>query len=255
MLFTDSHCHIDFIEFEQSRNELLQACNNANIHRIIVPGITAKSWPRLLQTCQSSPSLFPCLGLHPWWINKANNLDLDTLEQHLCQQKLIALGEIGIDGGIADIGKQTHFFDLQLDLAQQFNLPVLVHHRKSHHLIVPILKQKKLANGGVIHAFSGSYQQAKAYIDLGFKLGIGGTITYERANKTREAIKKIPVESILLETDAPAMPLAGHQGQDNSPLMLLNIFAQLCKLRCENAEILADKIEQNIEQLFFLSKP
>ncbi|MDG2392290.1 MAG: TatD family hydrolase [Thalassotalea sp.] len=254
MFFTDSHCHIDFIEFDDNLNNLLQKCKKSNIHRIIVPGITAKSWPRLLKTCQLHPCLYPCLGLHPWWINKASQSDLDTLENNLHQHKLLALGEIGIDGGIEDIDKQTHFFDQQLELANQFNLPVLIHHRKSHHLIVPILKQKQQQQGGVIHAFSGNYQQAKAYIDLGYKLGIGGTITYERAKKTREAIQKIPVESILLETDAPAMPISGHQGEHNSPLMLLPIFEHLCQLRVEKPVNLAEQIENNIEQLFFLNE-
>ena len=113
-----------------------------------------------------------------------------------------------------------------------------------------MLKKVNLTRAGIIHAFSGSYQQAKNYIDLGFKLGIGGTITYPRAEKTIKAIKRLPLDSLVLETDAPAMPLYGFQGQANSPLKLINVFESLVAIRQESAEAIAEQIEQNISQLF-----
>ena len=251
MLFTDTHCHLDFIEFDSHREQLLKQCIASNIHQIIIPGITAKSWPRVLNLCLNKNNLHPCLGLHPWWIDKATPNDLELLASHLESNTLLALGEIGIDGKIDDINKQVEYFDKQLDLAKQFHHPVLIHHRNSHHLIQPILKQKALPKAGVIHAFSGNYQQAKAYLDLGFKLGIGGTITYDRAKKTIDAIKKLPIDSLVLETDAPAMPIAGQQGKANSPLMLLEIFNYLCEIRSEDSNTLAEQIEINVKRLFF----
>ncbi len=251
MQFTDTHCHLDFIELNQHMPALFSQCQNQNIHRIIVPGITAKRWPRVLSVCEQSSQLFPALGLHPWWINKATEADLALLEDYLKSQKLIALGEIGIDGGIDNIEKQSHYFVEQLKLADKYQLPTLIHHRKSHQHILPILKQLRPAKGGIIHAFSGSYQQAIQYIDLGFKLGIGGTITYERAKKTINAVKRLPLESLVLETDAPAMPIDGFQGQDNSPLRLTNVFQCLSRIRSEPAEQLAEQIEYNVNQLLF----
>ncbi|MEW6998140.1 TatD family hydrolase [Colwelliaceae bacterium BS250] len=252
MFFTDSHCHLDFKEFNAIRAQLINECAQHNIHRFIVPGITAKSWSRVIELASHHSNIHACLGLHPWWINKASDEDLITLENLLVAEKIVAVGEIGIDGAFDNIEQQTTFFIKQLAIANKFDKPVVIHHRKSHHLIQPILKANSVNKAGVIHAFSGNYQQAKAYLDLGFKLGIGGTITYERAHKTRDAIKKIPLESILLETDAPAMPLAGFQGEINSPLKITNVFEQLCALRNEQNKHIANQIEQNVEQLFTL---
>ena len=259
-MFTDSHCHLDFKEFDAHRDELIEQCAKADIHRFIVPGITAKTWPRVLQLCSTYKAALPSLGLHPWWIDKATPEDLLLLEQLLDKHKntIVAVGEIGIDGGLnkgeQNIAKQSQYFVQQLNIAKQHNLPVIVHHRKSHHLIIPLLQKIALAQGGVIHAFSGSYQQAKSYIDLGFKLGIGGTITYPRASKTLKAVSRIPLEHIVLETDAPAMPLNGFQGQHNSPINIPIIFEQLCKIRQESVAEIKQQIEQNIESLFNKTK-
>lgn len=253
MLFSDTHCHFDFKEFSSTLPQLYQACVQQNIKRIVIPGITAKQWPRVLETCQKFHGVFPALGLHPWWINKAKPSDLVLLEQYIKTQTLVGVGEIGIDGGIENIPKQIEYFTRQLALANKYALPTIIHHRKSHQYILPILKQHVNNNGGVIHAFSGSYQQAIDYINLGYKLGIGGTITYERAKKTRNAIKRLPIESLVLETDAPAMPLAGFQGTDNSPLRILDVFNCLADLRSEGKEQLAEQLEQNVDELFSLN--
>ena len=121
-------------------------------------------------------------------------------------------------------------------MAKQFQLPVILHHRKSHDIILRQLRQYQLPKGGVIHAFSGSYQQAMQYIQLGFKLGVGGTITYERAVKTRAVMAKVPLDALVLETDAPDMPICGRQGQRNSPEYLPEILAVLALLRHEPIE-------------------
>lgn len=214
-----------------------------------------------------------CLGIHPWFLILEENLSPKNLELAFYQQQLtnivsqhreniVAIGECGIDVFKAkkntqneqalanNIRLQQDFFDMQLTLAKANNLPVVVHHCQSHHYILPQLKLHKLAKAGVIHAFSGSYQQAKAYVDLGFKLGIGGTITYPRAKKTINAIKRLPLSSLLLETDAPAMPLLEQQGQINSPLNVVKVFQALTAIRTESAEEVARQIELNVEQLF-----
>jgi len=215
-----------------------------------------------------------CLGIHPWFLILEDNLSPKNLDLALYQRKLtdiishnreniVAIGECGIDVFKAKKNTQTEqeltkniqlqqdFFDMQLAIAQAHHLPVVVHHCQSHHYILAHLKQHKLAKAGVIHAFSGSYQQAKSYVDLGFKLGIGGIITYPRAKKTINAIKRLPLNSLLLETDAPAMPLLGQQGKINSPLNVVSIFQALTTIRTESAEKIAKQIELNVEQLFF----
>lgn len=277
MKFTDSHCHLDFTQFNSKLAELLLQCEANNIHRIIVPSVNPEHWQRVLsltQIKQTSIELSCALGIHPWFLiprenNLINNTDLSVQAQQLSQainnnrHKIVALGECGIDVFKAkkntineptfneNIELQQDFFDMQLHMAKQNNLPVIVHHCQSHSLILPRLKQYKLDKAGVIHAFSGSYQQAKDYVDLGFKLGIGGTITYPRAKKTINAIKRLPLSSLLLETDAPAMPPFGMQGTNNSPLNILSVFQALVAIRNETKEIIAEQIEMNVEQLFF----
>jgi len=277
MKFTDSHCHLDFTEFSHNLPELLQQCLAQNIHRIIVPSVNPEHWQRVLTLADNQITKIDiacALGIHPWFLILQDKLspknhDLAFQEQQLNQaivkdrQKIIAIGECGIDvfkakKNTADeeafnnnIKLQQAFFDMQLTIAKQNNLPVIIHHCQSHQLILPLLKQYKLDKAGVIHAFSGSYQQAKSYVDLGFKLGIGGTITYPRAKKTINAIKRLPLSSLLLETDAPAMPTFGQQGKINSPLNLIQVFQALTMIKSEYEEDIAKKIEFNIEELFF----
>jgi TatD DNase family protein len=287
MQFTDSHCHLDFTEFQDNRFELLSQCEQRNINRIIVPSVNPKHWQRVLslptKTKNSKVNISCCLGIHPWFLIPQDNLltkdpakkiDLTFNEQQLKQavikhnnihssDNIVAIGECGIDVFKAkkntdseqaltdNLNLQQTFFEMQLHIAKQHDLPVIVHHCQSHQLILPLLKKVKLSRAGVIHAFSGSYQQAKDYVDLGFKLGIGGTITYPRSKKTINAVKRLPLSSLLLETDAPAMPPFGQQGLVNTPLNLITVFKALCTIRDEPKAILAEQIESNVEQLFF----
>ena len=285
MKFTDSHCHLDFPEFAANLPALIQQCAQADIHQIIIPAIHPDNWQKVLdiahiqslKPCSVVPKaipkvipkvipktckLFPCLGIHPWFLEGLNQTHLDQLALMVDQNKthLVAIGETGIDGAIVkqqqlsnqqeNLAKQLLFFDFQLTLAHAAQLPIIVHHRQSHQHILPLLKQHKLEQGGVIHAFSGSYQQAVNYLDLGFKLGVGGTITYPRAKKTINAIKRLPLESLVLETDAPSMPLANAQGKINSPLNVIDVFTQLAQIRHEDKSRLAEQLALNINNLF-----
>jgi TatD DNase family protein len=259
MSFTDSHCHLDFDAFSDNLPNLLQQCQQAHIHHIVIPTIGPKNWLKVLALAKEyqaeAVKLHPCLGIHPWFLNDltADSLTVLTNLVAMYLSEIVAIGEAGIDGVIAqeqnNLSQQIEVFEQQLSLAKTYHLPVIVHHRRSHQHIVPMLRQEKLDKGGIIHAFSGSYQQACQYIDLGFKLGIGGTITYPRAEKTIKAIKRLPLTSLVLETDAPAMPLYGFQGQDNSPLQLLTVFESLANIRSESSREIAQILEQNIKSV------
>lgn len=282
MQFTDSHCHLDFNEFSRDIPLLISQCQDNNIHRIIVPSVNPEHWQRVLSLSnneyQNSPkkpfTIDCCLGIHPWFLIvkdklSPKNLSLDFHQKNLAdlvsinRKNIVAIGETGIDFFKAkrntgdeqalseNLQLQQDFFDMQLTLAHEHDLPIIVHHCQSHQYIMPLLKKHLLAKGGVIHAFSGSYEQAKAYIDLGFKIGIGGTITYERAKKTISAVKRLPLESLLLETDAPSMPPSGQQGLINSPLNIIAVFNALSQIRTEPAQELAQQIEKNVEALFY----
>ena len=192
MKFTDSHCHLDFPELQNDIASLLAQCQAQNIHRLIVPAVSPSNWSTVLASCtshQTSCQLLPCLGIHPWYLQTLNASHLEQLSAEIQQHQniIIAIGETGVDGVIAkehdNLSQQQWFFEYHISLAKQFSKPLIVHHRRSHQAVIETLKHTNYTGGGIIHAFSGSYQQGKTYIDMGFKLGIGGTITYPRAEK------------------------------------------------------------------------
>jgi len=255
---SDSHCHLDFDELSTQLDSLLNACKHKSINRLIVPAIAPSNWQAVLDICQHSTiNIHPCLGVHPWFLDDLDLSCIEDLKSELIKNKarVIAVGEAGIDGTIAkeknNIDKQIDFFEAQLAVADLLSLPIIVHHRRSHQEVVSCLKKYKLSRAGIIHAFSGSYQQAKQYLDLGFKLGIGGTITYPRAAKTIKTVSKLPLDSIVLETDAPAMPLYGYQGTTNTPERISDVLETLTTIRSESKEELAFAIEANLNQCLF----
>ena len=233
MAFIDSHCHLDFTEFDADRAQLIRLCQQHNIEKLIVPGVTLAQSHALIAFAAQHANVRIAAGLHPYFLAEYQPSHLAAItefaEQHRSQ--LIAIGECGIDRSIDDLALQTQIFEHHITLANQLELPLIVHHRQSHDLIAQAFKRCQPKFGGVIHAFSGSMQQAQYYIKHGFKLGVGGVITYERAQKTRSVIAALAAEYLVLETDSPSMPLAGFQGQINTPLQLPLVFAQLCELK------------------------
>ncbi|GAB3037872.1 TatD family hydrolase [Bowmanella dokdonensis] len=252
----DSHCHLDFSAFDADRDQVLLAAVQAGVEHIVVPGVSASQWPELIGLANRHDRLSFALGLHPYFLNEFKPEHLTRLDKLLEEQRgrVVAVGEIGLDFALdLDAAFQERVFEAQLQLAGRHQLPVIVHHRKSHHRILYYLKRTGFSQGGVIHAFSGSLQQAQAYIERGFMLGIGGTISYKRAGKTREAVSQLPLDALLLETDAPDMPLCGRQGQRNSPQYLPRVLDALEALRKENRQTLARQTRQNTIGLFDLN--
>ena len=246
----DSHCHLDFSCFDHDRAEILDRCTKLTVDTIIIPGTQASQWQKQIDLCHKFPQLRFALGLHPYFLNSFESTHLEQLTSLINQhpQKVVALGEIGLDTHIdVDWKLQTQVFEQQLTIAKEHNFPVILHHRNSHNELIRILKAKKFTIGGIVHAFSGSLQEAQTYIDLGFKIGVGGGITYSRANKTRQTIAQIPLNSLVLETDAPDMPLMGKQGQRNSPEYLPEIFESLCALRNETKQEILHACLHNVQ--------
>lgn len=248
-MLIDSHCHLDFSCFDHDRAEVLNHCRKLAIKTIVIPGTQASHWQKQIDLCHLHPQLRFALGLHPYFLNSFEPLHLVELSQLLnqYQDKILAVGEIGLDSRIdVDWKLQLQVFEQQLLIAQEHMLPVILHHRNSHNEIIRSLKAKKFTQGGIVHAFSGSVQEANTYIDLGFKIGIGGGITYSRASKTRKTIAQLPINCLVLETDAPDMPLMGKQGQRNSPEYLPEIFESLLSLRNETKQQLLKACSLNV---------
>ena len=246
MRLIDTHCHLDVDDFDADRAAILRRCHRAGITRIVVPAIQAAGWGKLLELCRQETALYPALGLHPVYIDSHRDSDLNALEEKLALENPLAVGEIGLDYYLAELdpGRQRELFEAQLSIARNAGLPVLLHVRKAHDHVLAALRRIRVP-GGIAHAFNGSLQQAQQYLELGFKLGFGGTLTYERSKKIRQLAHDLPLEAIVLETDAPDMVVSQHRGERNSPEYLPEILAALVEVREEDAPGLAEQTTLN----------
>lgn len=253
----DTHCHLDFAEFDNDRIDVFNCAQARGVEKILLPGVRAEQWANLMGLARQHPQqLCFALGLHPFWCDSHQTAHLIQLEKVLQQKPdgLVAIGECGLDAVAAParMKKQQALLEAQLELALKFELPVILHIRKAHPQLQQLLK-RFTGIRGVIHGFSGSYELAKSYLDLGMLLGIGGTITYPRANKTRAALSRLPLNSLVLETDAPDMPLCGYQGQRNEPARLQQVLEALAELRDEPKQEIERQLWRNSLALFLSS--
>ncbi|MBY6186285.1 TatD family hydrolase [Marinobacter hydrocarbonoclasticus] len=249
----DSHCHLDLPAFEGDRNAVLSRARQAGVTAVVVPAIGRDNWDAVIALSKATApvAIGAALGLHPCFAHQEG--DLDALAARLqCEANLVALGECGLDAvaGVATMPTQLAMCEAQLQLARQHHLPVILHVRKAHNEMLTLLSRIPLPEGGVVHGFSGSLQQAEQYWRRGFRLGVGGVITYERANKTRQAVARMPAEALLLETDSPDMPLSGHQGQRNEPARVRQVLETLAALRQQPESELATQLTLNAQGLF-----
>ncbi|MDY0249419.1 MAG: TatD family hydrolase [Pseudomonas sp.] len=256
MPLIDSHCHLDFPAFEHDREAVIARSQALGVEKMIVVGVTRQHWPRLWKTVEQTASLYAALGLHPYFLAEHQDDDLQALTEQLniYQQhpKLCAVGEIGLDFFLKELDpkQQTHLFAQQVTIAAEFNLPVIIHSRRANAQVTAILKKAKLPRAGIIHAFSGSYEEALEYIKLGFLLGFGGAATWPRATRLQDLLKRLPLDSIALETDSPDMPPVWLAGQRNSPEQLPQICQHLAHIRGMPSATFAAHTTNNVQRLF-----
>lgn len=248
----DSHCHLDLPELWPAWSLHWQQAKALGVQACLIPAVQQSAWLPLLALKRQQHEFHIALGIHPWWA-AAHQLSAAQQLETLLQQnptQICAVGEIGLDFAIASESfvTQQQLFVAQLALAAQYQKPIILHHRKSMVQLLAELKRQKFKEGGILHAFSGSPEQGQDFLDLGFKLGIGGTISYARSQKTQNAVRRLPLSAFVLETDAPAMPLSGFQGQSNTPKQLALVFQYFCSLRPEAPEDIAKVLWQNTIQ-------
>lgn len=257
----DSHCHLDFDVFDQDRERVLADARASGVTGFLLPGTQSKRFSRLKCFALSQPDVYYSLGFHPYFLDASTDYGAtsfrEILTTHLnssSANRLVAIGEIGLDY-VINISQelQRDVFKMQLLMAKEFQLPVVLHHRKSHNDLIRLLKEAKFEYGGVVHAFSGSVYEAETYVDLGMTLGVGGTITYERANKTKQALKTVGLGNLLLETDSPDMPLNGYQGRRNEPSRVVDVAAHLAALYECSVDKVARQTDDNFVKVFKVS--
>lgn len=251
----DAHVHTDDYRLETIIDEVLATARAANVVAQIVPSISTQLWPRVKSVCAAHDDLFACYGLHPCFQTEHRLQHLDDLATWIGREKPVALGECGLDYFMDNADKpfQQQLFAAQLALAREFNLPIVIHARNAVDDVIEMIKSAG-HHKGMIHSFNGSPQQATRLIDLGYKLSFGGAVTYNRATKLRSMVAGLPLEAILLETDAPDQPGSTHVGQLNQPGYLPDVWAAISALRCEAPHAIAKATTANAMELFGLPK-
>lgn len=256
MRLIDSHCHLDVAEFEPDRGAVVARARAAGVKAEIVPAIAAAGWPRLREVCAQDAGLHAAYGLHPVYLEEHASGDLQSLRAWIERERPVAVGECGLDFFVdgLDPERQRFFFDGQLELAREFGLPAIVHARRAVDAVIASVKRVGKLRG-VVHSFSGSLEQARQLWKLDFMIGLGGPVTYERANRLRKLAADMPLEHLLLETDAPDQPDAAHRGQRNEPARLAFVCETIAGLRGIPAEEVAAATTANAERLFALPPP
>ena len=213
-MWIDTHCHLDAAEFDADRDAVREAARQAGVTRCVIPAVHAAHWADVAQLAERHGDAY-ALGIHPLYVPQAQEADLLALDQALTERqddpRLVAVGEIGLDFFVPELctpemrERQWFFYTAQLKLAQKHGLPVILHVRRSADLLLKGLRQCPVLSG-IAHAFNGSTQQAQAFVGLGFALGFGGTLTYERSLQLRRLACELPLSALVLETDAPDIP-------------------------------------------------
>jgi len=256
-MWIDTHCHLDAHEFGDESVEQARKAGEQGVGMIVIPAVDTANFSIVAQLAASVDNGCYALGIHPIYVPNAKEDDLRVLREQveaaLTDPRFVALGEIGLDFFIPMLTepamreKQIFFFREQLKIARDFELPVLMHVRRSQDVVLKHVRQIRPA-GGIAHAFNGSFQQAQGYIDLGFKLGFGGAMTFTRALQIRRMAAELPLEAIVLETDAPDIsPSWIHPGR-NSPDQIPRIGAVLAELRDISVEEVASATTANARQ-------
>lgn len=253
MRLIDSHSHFDAAEFDADRAEAHARARAAGVAGQVVPAVDAAGWPKLRQVCRDHAGLYPAYGLHPMYLQAHRPQHLADLRTWIERERPVAIGECGLDYFVEglDADSQQRYFDGQLALAREFELPVIVHARRAVDAVIAAIKRVGGLTG-VVHSFSGSPEQAAQLHTLGFLLGIGGPVTYERANRLRKTVAAMPLEQLLLETDSPDQPGTAHRGERNEPAYLGEVLEVVAGLRGMAPDTLANATSANAQRLFGL---
>ncbi|PMH41180.1 deoxyribonuclease [Vibrio sp. 10N.286.49.B3] len=250
MLF-DTHCHFDFDVFAPDFEREYQSSQLAGVQKIVLPSVDSSNWQRVMDLSSRYVGIYYALGIHPRFIDSNYHQQISSLQRQLVKRdpRCVAIGECGLDfSSEVSQSVQEEILSTQILLAIDYKLPLILHCRKSHNRLIQIIKRHKFSCGGILHGFTGSFEQAMEWVKMGFFIGVGGSITYPRAAKTRKAIAQLPLSALVLETDAPDMPICGYQGLNNHPKYLPLVLKELVLLRMESAQTVSLALWKNSHQ-------
>ena len=247
-MFTDTHCHL-YRSYYEDLDDVIEQIKNSETNRVINNGCDKTSNIEVLELVNKYDLMYGAIGIHPESANEYTKEDLDFIEEHIKDNKIVAIGEIGLDYyWVKDNkDKQMELFEYQLKLAERYDVPVIVHSREATQDTIDILKKYKVK--GIIHSFSGSYEVAQIYIKMGFLLGINGVITFKNCN-LKEVIDKIDVSNIVLETDSPYLTPVPYRGKRNDPTKVMDIAKFIADIKGISIEELSKEINGNLSKVF-----
>ncbi|ABV88368.1 TatD family hydrolase [Shewanella pealeana] len=252
----DSHAHIDFPEFDNDRDALFLQMRSVGIENVLIPGVSADKWQRQIQVAKQYDCYY-ALGVHPWYSESASTENMSDLRGILKLRKgdcrLVAVGECGLDKlHKSNFTTQLNLFKEHIHIAMEFDLPLIMHVVKAHEEVIKCLRTESPHRKGVIHGFYGGPQLAQQYVNLGYKLGIGGLLLNDNAPKLQQTVAQLPLESFILETDSPAMTPKSSQNNRNTPLILPEIIKKMANLQKKSAVRISEQTFFNVSQLFDL---
>ncbi len=251
LTYIDSHAHYDDEQFNDDRHELLPLLHDNGVEKIINVGCSLEHSHFSIKLAEKYPFIYAAVGIHPEQVSNSHEYFLETIKNMSRYEKTVAIGEIGLDYHYEDYDKdlQIRYFEEQLDIAKEVNLPVIIHSRDATEDTMNILK-KRGAVSGVMHCFSGSAETAKQVLELGLNISFTGVLTFKNANKTIEALKVVPLDRLLLETDCPYMAPEPHRGKRCDSSMIVDIIEKIAEIKKVSPEEVAERTMENTLKLF-----
>ena len=251
-MLIDTHTHIDMENFADRFDEVMQTAKDYGVEKVVIPGVEPSGFDRIIKLCEEYPDVYGAVGVHPEELNSYNEEAENKIKELLKHKKIIAVGEIGLDyyWDKSQIEKQKEIFERQILIAKQAQKPILVHDREAHLDSFEILKKSNAAEIGVVmHCFSGSPEFAQQCINEGFYIAIGGVVTFKNAKKVKEVAKNVPLDKLLLETDAPYMTPVPFRGKENQPAYVKFVAEEIAQLRGVSFEEIAEATTANAKKL------
>lgn len=257
MMLIDSHAHLEMPEFESDLEEVIRRAKASGVGYIFTVGTEKKDWQRTLEIAGSHPSVYAILGVHPHNAKEINDQTYGTLRDLCRNEKVKAYGEIGLDffRNLSPRDIQVERFRQQIGLARDLGLPIIVHDREAHQETLEILESEKGGDhGGIIHCFSGDYEMARKCIDMGFCISVAGSITFNKAARFQEIVKRIPLDDLLVETDAPFLTPVPFRGKRNEPSFVRYTAQKVAEIKKVSFETVAEVTTKNALRVYGLGK-
>ena len=253
MIF-DTHAHYDDKQFAEDRDQILSSMQEQGVGTIVDASATVDSWERVLELTRRYAFVYGMIGVHPDEVGNLNEENFARMKALLEMEKIVAVGEIGLDYYWDKEGHdlQKHWFIRQLDLARKMNKPVMIHSREAAADTMEIMKEHGKGLKGVIHCYSYSLEMAREYVKMGYYIGVGGVVTFKNSKKLKEIVEEIPLESIVLETDCPYLAPTPFRGKRNSSLYLPYVVEAIAELKGISAEQVIEQTEKNARDLYQL---